>query len=65
MKRIFISLLLSLFVLQSVHSSEPAETTDHNTIVSKSYVYLAPGIALPLIPSLQAGIRVQRNHFGF
>ena len=64
MKRILILLSSILFFLQTVHSSEPSETTDHNKIVSKSYVYLAPGIA-PFIPSLQAGIRVQRNHFGF
>ena len=65
MKKILISLLLSLFFLQSVYPSEPSETTDQNKIVSKSYVYLAPAIALPLIPSMQAGIRVQHNHFGF
>ena len=65
MKKILISLLLSLFVLQSLHSSEPSETTDHNKIVRNSYAYFSYGIGFPELPSLNLGYRTQKNSFGF
>ena len=65
MKRILILLSSILFFLQTVHSSEPSETTDHNKIVSKSYGYFSYGFGFPEFPSLNLGYRIQKNHFGF